>query len=92
MFGAGLADEFEALKSAGYTAESPGLKAIGYSEFFSMEGAPRDDIAAAIELHTSQYMKRQMTFLRALPGIRWMKADPALFARTVLSFLSGSLR
>ena len=92
MFEAGLAEEVDALKSAGYTAENPGLKAIGYSEFFSMEGAPRGDIAEAIELHTNQYMKRQMTFLRALPGIRWMEADPDLFSRTVVSFLSGSRR
>ena len=92
MFETGLADEVDALKSAGYTAESPGLKAIGYSEFFSMEGEPREDIAEAIELHTNQYMKRQMTFLRALPGIRWMEADPGLFSRTVISFLSDSRR
>lgn len=75
MLGAGLAEEVAALKSAGYGVESPGLKAIGYREFFTMEGRPLSEIAEAIELHTAQYAKRQMTFLRALPGIRWIKAE-----------------
>lgn len=92
MFEAGLADEVEALRAAGYTAACPGLKAIGYSEFFAMKGAPLAEIASAVELHTSQYAKRQMTFLRALPGILWMKADPDGFRAAIAAFLSGSPR
>ena len=34
MFEAGLADEVSDLIKAGFTKESPGMKAIGYSEFF----------------------------------------------------------
>lgn len=88
MFKAGLAEEAAALKQAGYLPSSPGLKAIGYSEFYAMDGRPMEEIAAAIELHTLQYAKRQMTFLRALPGIRWIEADPEALAAAVHDFLS----
>ncbi|MFZ3111000.1 MAG: tRNA (adenosine(37)-N6)-dimethylallyltransferase MiaA [Rectinemataceae bacterium] len=88
MFEAGLAEEATALMRAGYSPSSPGLKAIGYSEFYAMEGQPMEEIAAAIELHTLQYVKRQMTFLRSLPGIRWIEADPDALAAATHDFLS----
>ena len=89
MFAAGLAGEVAALRAAGYGPTSPGLKAIGYGEFFEMEGSPLSDIATAIELHTLQYAKRQMTFLRALPGIVWIGADPAELSSIIMKFLSA---
>lgn len=89
MFEAGLPREVAALKAAGYGATSPGLKAIGYGEFFEMEGSALSDIAKAIELHTLQYAKRQMTFLRALPGIVWIGADPAALSSTIMEFFSA---
>ncbi|MDP2790224.1 MAG: tRNA (adenosine(37)-N6)-dimethylallyltransferase MiaA [Rectinemataceae bacterium] len=88
MFDAGLAKEATALIRAGYHPSNPGLKAIGYREFYAMEGQPMTKIATAIELHTLQYAKRQMTFLRALPGIRWIGADPESLAAAVHSFIS----
>ncbi len=88
MFDEGLAEEAASLIRAGYDPSNPGLKAIGYSEFYAMEGKPMSEIAAAIELHTLQYAKRQMTFLRALPGIRWIDAEPASLAAAVHGFLS----
>jgi tRNA dimethylallyltransferase len=90
MMEAGLAEEFAELKAAGYGPEAPGLKAIGYREFFEMEGRPLGEIAKAIELHTVQYAKRQMTFLRALPGIVWIGPDAERLGSLVEGFLSGS--
>ena len=87
MFAAGLASEVAALEAAGYGPECPGLKAIGYSEFFQLRGAPEAEVAAAIELHTAQYAKRQMTFLRALPGIRWIPPEAEALRTAVSSFL-----
>ncbi|MCE1196462.1 tRNA (adenosine(37)-N6)-dimethylallyltransferase MiaA [bacterium] len=87
MFASGLADEVAALQAAGYGPECPGLKAIGYSEFFELRGAPESEIAAAIELHTAQYAKRQMTFLRALPGIRWIPPEAAALRDAASSFI-----
>lgn len=92
MFDAGLPDEVEALRAAGYGAASPGLRAIGYSEFFEMEGSTLADIAKAIELHTMQYAKRQMTFLRALPGILWIGPDQEKLSSLCMEFLSAPRR
>ena len=92
MFDAGLPAEVEALKAAGYGAASPGLRAIGYGEFFEMEGSAPAEIAKAIELHTMQYAKRQMTFLRALPGIQWIGPDPEKLSTTCMEFLSATGR
>ncbi len=91
MFSAGLPAEVDALRGRGYSASCPGLKAIGYREFFEMEGAGLREIAAAISLHSLQYAKRQMTFLKALPGITWIKPDAERLKSLALSFLETGL-
>jgi tRNA dimethylallyltransferase len=80
MLEAGLEAEVAALASSGCGPDAPGMKAIGYREFFDPEsgggpgGAAADlgAVAAAIKADTRRYAKRQMTFFRALPGIRWI--------------------
>jgi len=74
MLAGGLQEEFERLVAAGYGQDSPGMKAIGYAEFFN-RSASLVDISAAIKLHTRHYAKRQLTFMRAIPGVRWFGAD-----------------
>lgn len=90
MFDQGLSTEVETLRNRGYTAFSPGLKAIGYREFFEMEGSRPQTIADAIALHSLQYAKRQMTFLRALPGILWIKPEAEKLKFLVQNFLNGT--
>ena len=81
------------MAASGLGPGDPGMKAIGYREFFdpAAGGGPggvaadpaavardkvaRDKVAAAIKLDTRRYAKRQMTFFRALPGIRWIAPD-----------------
>ncbi|AEJ61523.1 tRNA dimethylallyltransferase [Spirochaeta thermophila DSM 6578] len=84
MFEEGLADEVARLRARGYTAETPGMRAIGYREFFDHEGAPLEEIAAAIVLHTRQFAKRQLTFFRSFPGVHWFSAgEPEELSRLV---------
>ncbi|MBN2874510.1 MAG: tRNA (adenosine(37)-N6)-dimethylallyltransferase MiaA [Spirochaetales bacterium] len=73
MMAAGLEAEVAALRAAGYGPESPGMKAIGYAEFCN--GGELTTIVDAIKLHTRRYAKRQLTFMRSLPGVRWFNAD-----------------
>ena len=89
MFAAGLEAEVQALREAGYGPEDPGLKAIGYREFFELEGASREEIAAAVCLHTVQYAKRQMTFMRALPGMRWIEPSVDALASEIEAFIGS---
>jgi len=80
MLAAGLALEVQALRAAGYGPGDPGLRAIGYSEFLAATQGqngelPLESIAADIKMHTRRYAKRQLTFMRSIPGVRWFGAD-----------------
>ncbi len=72
MMKAGLEGEIRALVAGGARKEHPGMKGIGYREWF--DGAGREDVASRIARSTRRYAKRQMTFFRSLPGVRWYDA------------------
>jgi tRNA dimethylallyltransferase len=78
MFRAGLPTEVKRLYDAGYTPEDPGLRAIGYREFFVIDnGAWRlsEDLAgveALVAQNSRRYAKRQITFFASLPNIKWV--------------------
>ena len=73
MFEAGLETEVKTLIDKGYTKDSPGMKAIGYSEWFDEEGSlygPEkvEEIKEAIKHHSTKYAKKQYTYIRDIPG------------------------
>jgi tRNA dimethylallyltransferase len=74
FFDAGLVDEVRALLEAGVPREANALKAIGYREVIRAleSGAdPRDEIEEVIR-NTRRYAKRQRTWFRREPGLRWL--------------------
>jgi len=82
MFRAGLAAEVRRLYEAGFTPENPGLKAIGYREFFVRDpgGAWRlsEDLAgleALVAQNSRRYAKRQITFFASIPGVKWIDCE-----------------
>ncbi len=73
MFEAGLEGEVQKLLAQGYTKESPGLKAIGYSEWFEEDGSLKgpeciNQIKEEIKHHSCKYAKKQYTLIRDIPG------------------------
>jgi tRNA A37 N6-isopentenylltransferase MiaA len=77
MFARGLPDEVRNLHEAGYTPRDPGLRAIGYREFFvedessSEKGAYRlsqdlDGVQALVAQNSRRYAKRQVTFFASM--------------------------
>jgi len=83
MFSQGLPDEVRGLYEAGYTPRDPGLRAIGYREFFvedeTLPGVYRlsHDLAGVGELvarSSRRYAKRQVTFFASLPGAKRVMA------------------
>jgi tRNA dimethylallyltransferase len=82
MFRAGLPEEAAGLWKKGYTPEDPGLRAIGYREFF-VEDEPglyrlSGDFAAVealIARNSRRYAKRQRTYFASLPEVKWMAPD-----------------
>lgn len=66
MFQNGLKEEIDYLKSLGYTKDSPGLKAIGYSEWFKYE--TEEEVKKAIIHNSCKYAKKQFTYIRDIPN------------------------
>ena len=87
MFAEGLYDEVKKLYEMGYTSESPGLKAIGYREFFDENKRLKpesdlDEVAALIKRNTKHYAKRQETFFKTIPDVhRYFIEDEAEILR-----------
>lgn len=75
MFEEGLEKEVKTLLQKGYNQNSPGLKAIGYSEFFKSDNL--EEIKENIKKHSCKYAKKQYTYIRDIKqGIRLSyKAD-----------------
>ena len=74
MFAKGLYDEVKKLYEMGYTSESPGLKAIGYREFFDENKRLKpesdlEEVSAIIKRNTKHYAKRQETFFKTIPDV-----------------------
>ena len=72
MFEAGLVEEFQKLFKKGYTRESPIMKAIGYSEFFTVNptdpgNANIEEVKKLIKRNSRRYAKRQECFFKKIP-------------------------
>ena len=65
MIDLGLENEIQTLIKAGYTKDSPGLKAIGYHEWFEYED--KEKIRNAIIHNSKKYAKKQYTYIRDIP-------------------------
>jgi tRNA dimethylallyltransferase len=100
MFERGLPEEVRKLYDAGYTPRDPGLRAIGYREFF-VEDPPTSgvfrlsqDIAgvqALVAMNSRRYAKRQITFFSSLPGAKWVDPDGEINALLTSVLLQGNL-
>ena len=78
MFREGLMREVAELISRGYSSSDPGMKAIGYREFYIMrsEGCRTlQDTMEMIQQASRRYAKRQITFFKKLPQVCWI--DPS---------------
>jgi len=78
MFDQGLLKEIKGLIAMGAREDDPGMKGIGYSEFFPFlkEGClTLEAVKSRIKQDSRRYAKRQMTFFRSLPGVHWSHPD-----------------
>ncbi|MBE0446707.1 MAG: tRNA (adenosine(37)-N6)-dimethylallyltransferase MiaA [Actinobacteria bacterium] len=74
MIEAGLLDEVKALVSAGYEGFLTSQQAIGYKELIGyLKGEiSLEEATDAIKAYTRQYAKRQLTWFRADPRVKWI--------------------
>jgi len=84
MFKDGLVSEVHALFKAGYTPDDPGMRAIGYREFFveqpGEEGQGKwqlsqdiEGVQALVAQNSRRYAKRQIVFFAGIPGVKWIE-------------------
>ena len=78
MFEAGLVREVAGLLSRGCGEGDPGMRGIGYREFFLMKNdgcLGLAEVRDLIKRNSRRYAKRQRTFFSSLPGVRWFHPD-----------------
>ena len=75
MLAAGLPAEVASLRARGYTSDTPGMRSIGYAEFFrEVSPRARRDL---IQRNSRRFAKRQLTFFRRFPNVLWFAAADA---------------
>lgn len=90
MMAAGFLEEVRALKARGdLDPDMPSMRAVGYRQLLEhLDGMCDLDEAVRRGIVASRrYAKRQMTWFRSEPGLRWMDDETGLFA-LVSAFLA----
>ncbi len=74
MFQGGFVAEVRGLLSRGYGPDLKSMGALGYRHVAAhlLRGIPLDETVAAMKRDTRLYAKRQMTWLRREPDLRWI--------------------
>ena len=78
MLQAGLIDEIQALLREGIPEKCTAMQAIGYKEFIAaLKGeCTIEEAAAQVQQSSRKYAKRQLTWFRRNPAIRWLRRAP----------------
>lgn len=77
MFKKGLVNELRLLIQRGYTPSDPGMKGIGYREFFVMQTGCFlfNDVKELIKTNSRRFAKRQITFFKSFQNVSWYHPD-----------------
>ena len=77
MFRDGLVEEVKALLRMGFGFEDPGMRGIGYREFFHLQKGctTLGGVKEMIKRNSRRYAKRQITFFKSLEGVVWASPD-----------------
>ena len=77
MMDQGLVAEVQGLLDSGVPAKCTAMQAIGYKEMAAalLSGGDVRSAAEEIQLRSRQYAKRQLTWFRRDPEIRWFRPD-----------------
>ena len=82
-----LLGEIRGLLDAGLSPEAQSMQGLGYKELlpFLQGDSSLEDCVALIKQRTRNYAKRQLTWFRREPGIRWLSHElsPAQFLTIV---------
>ncbi len=94
MMELGLLDEVRSLLKSGVPPTAQSMQGIGYKELVpaALGGGQTSDAVRRIILNTRHYAKRQETWFRAEPAVRWLDAQspvlPQTAEKTAVKFFS----
>ena len=92
MFEEGFINEIKQCFADGLVETDPGMQGIGYREFFSMGRQGEltgSDIRELIKMNSRRYAKRQITFFKSLPGVKWFHPDDVELIRDEITGFFG---
>ncbi|MHC1721194.1 MAG: tRNA (adenosine(37)-N6)-dimethylallyltransferase MiaA [Clostridiaceae bacterium] len=92
MMDMGLIEEVKALKERGLTADMQSMKGIGYKEIlYYLEGKMSlQDAVELIKKGSRNYAKRQLTWFRKDPRVRWINKDDFNSEDEIVAYIAGS--
>ena len=93
MFRQGLVGEVSSLLNKGLGFEDPGMRGIGYREFFELRKgcATLETVKRLIKRNSRRYAKRQITFFKSLADVHWIDPEEVDSACALIrSFLADS--
>ncbi|MFM7321456.1 MAG: tRNA (adenosine(37)-N6)-dimethylallyltransferase MiaA [Armatimonadota bacterium] len=78
MLEAGFEDEVRALLEAGFDPKGKALSSLGYRHLiqYLVDGRPLSEVVAELERDTRRYAKRQRSWFRNDPSVRWVEVRP----------------
>lgn len=84
MWELGLLNETKDILERGYSPDLNSLNTVGYKECISLlQGNISEKTAVEkIKQHTRNYAKRQMTWFRKVPNVKWINFDESLLENT----------
>jgi tRNA dimethylallyltransferase len=94
MLAAGLVDEVRRLLDRGYDRGLTSMQGLGYKEIAAyLHGeCTLEEAVEALKRGTRRFAKRQLSWFRHMPDIRWMEADPEKISGnlpTIRSIIAG---
>ena len=94
MLDSGMIEETKSAIDKGFCAGSPGLEGIGYRDVIRLLNGliTRQELESAFKLDMRHYAKRQMTWFKKDPRIKWIPAgnmtfDPFKIANTLANMV-----
>ena len=91
---AGLADEIKSLITKGLTENNISMKGIGYKEIIGYFNGKYDfdEAVRLVKRNTRHYAKRQLTWLRRYPDMKWFDLSEFVSEKQALSTILDYIR
>ncbi|MFO0775856.1 MAG: tRNA (adenosine(37)-N6)-dimethylallyltransferase MiaA [Nitrospiraceae bacterium] len=91
MMARGLVDEVRTLLTAGYSRELGSMKGLGYKQIAGYLAGEYDEAEAVrlLKRDTRHYAKRQLTWFRKEPDVRWCRLAPGDEATSLCDEMLG---